>query len=60
MKRKIYLITWDESKEWLDGELRHEFITFYKKEDAEKKIDELKKVKGIKNIKLQETECCSM
>lgn len=57
---KTFLITWNEPSKYLKGELRREFITFYDKADAEKKVKELKKRKGVKNIKLQETESASL
>ena len=57
---KIYLLTWGEPSKYLEGELKGHWETFYKKEEAEKRLAEVKLIKSATNINLQETEATSL
>lgn len=57
---KTYLLKWNEPSQYIDGETIVKWETFNTKEEAEKKLDEVKRIDGATNIKLQETESRGM
>lgn len=57
---KTYLLKWNEPSKTIEGETIVKWETFNTKEEAEKKLYEVKRIAGAMNIKLQETESRGM
>lgn len=57
---KTYLLKWNEPSKTIEGETIMKWEVFNAKEEGEKKLDEVKRIEGATNIKLQETETASM
>ena len=60
MSRKVWFVQWYRPSKVFKDEKVGEFETFPTEEQAKALCKKLKATKGVTNITVQETECCSL